>query len=485
MVQGVRSAIFFSVSSNYGALAITFVTTVVVSRLLTPSQVGAFVLASAFILLVDSIREMSVGTFVIRAPDFDLPLMRSVFGFSMFVSLAAAALMVGLSGIFARLLGMAELEIMLQIMAVSYLISPFTVPATSALRREMRYRELVLFRLGSAVGNAIVSVGLIFAGLGALALAFGFVAGILSELLLLFPLKTPYKFVRPSFKGWRPILRFSSAVTVTQFFTTLGMRVADLSIGRFLGVEAAGLWSRARTPTMLYRSGIQSGVFPVAFSAFSNEVRRDKSDLKSVYVKATALLTGLSWPILSVLAILAQPTIILLLGPQWVGAVTTSQILSVALAVYTTNSLSSQLLTALGKQGTLLKRTLTIQIPRLCLIPLAAQWGLVEVGLAVVAIQVMLVVMSQNILRDEAGITYRDAWLASRNSLAVTAVVVVLVYSAYWGCLALETHMITQLAVGVVVASAAWLLAVSLLNHPARGELELVISKLPPRLRNR
>jgi hypothetical protein len=52
------------------------------------------------------------------------------------------------------------------------------------------------------------------------------------------------------------------------------------------------------------------------------------------------------------------------------------------------------------------------------------------------------------------------------------------VSSAYWGSLALEASMFTQLAVGVVVASAAWLLAVSLLNHPARGELELIFLKL-------
>jgi O-antigen/teichoic acid export membrane protein len=484
MTQGVRSALFFSAFSNYGALIITFVTTVVVSRMLTPSQVGAFVLASAFILLVDSVRALSLGSFVIRAPHFDLPLMRSVFGLSMLISVIAATLTIGLSGAVAQLLGMAELEAMLEVMAVSYLLAPFTVPAISALRREMRYRELVVFKLGAAVGVAVVSIGLIVADFGALALAYGFVAGTAAELLLLLPLKTPYKFVRPSVKGWAAILRFSSAVTVTQFVSVLGQKVAQLSVGRFLGLEAAGLWSRAGTLTALYRSGIQSAVFPVAFSALAKEAR-DGGDVKASYMKATALLTGLSWPLLSVLSILAHPTIILLLGEQWTGAVTTSQILAISVAIYTSNALSTQLLVALGKVETLLKRSLLIQIPRLCLYPLAAQFGILEVALASIVVQSMLVVMNQNILRDEVGITYVDAWHSSRKSLAVTATVVALVSAAYWGCLTLETKMLTQLAAGATVASAAWLLAVRLFGHPAESEMKLLLSKMVLRLRVR
>jgi O-antigen/teichoic acid export membrane protein len=339
-----------------------------------------------------------------------------------------------------------------------------------------------MFKLGAAVGVAVVSIGLIAAGLGALALAYGFVAGTAAELLLLFALRTPYKFVRPSFRGWLPILRFSSALTATQFISVLGSRVAELSVGRFLGLEAAGLWSRAGTLTALYRSGIQSAVFPVALSAFAKKAR-EGGDVKASYIKYTAILTGVSWPLLSALAILAHPTIILLLGEQWAGAVRTSQVLAVAVAVYTTNSLSHQLLAALGKVGALLKRTLLIQIPRLCLIPLAAQFGMVEVAVAVVLVQITHVAVSQNILRDEVGVSYLDAWLASRKSLAVTAVVVVVLSFSYWSCLALEATMITQVAVGAAVASAAWLLAVTLLDHPARSEMKLLLSKLPLRRR--
>jgi hypothetical protein len=97
----------------------------------------------------------------------------------------------------------------------------------------------------------------------------------------------------------------------------------------------------------------------------------------------------------------------------------------------------------------------------------------------------MLVVMSQNILRDEVGITYVDAWRSSRKSLGVTAIVVVLVAAAYSGCLTHETSMLTQLAVGATVASAAWLLAIRFFKHPAESEMKLLLSKMVLRLRVR
>ena len=62
----VRRSIAFAFAETYVLLAIHFVTSVVMARLLTPDQIGVFSVAVVAVLIAHSIREFGIVSYLIK-----------------------------------------------------------------------------------------------------------------------------------------------------------------------------------------------------------------------------------------------------------------------------------------------------------------------------------------------------------------------------------------------------------------------------------
>lgn len=471
MKQSVRTAVLFSVFGNYGGLGIAFALIVIASRLLPPVEVGAFVVAYAILMTLEAVRELGVTYFVVQAPQMDRPLLRSVSGVSMLTSIPMAAAVLLLAPVLGRAFGGEQIGLMLQIMAVGFLLAPFTAPGIAALNRDLRFRELMLFRLGSTLTRAVLSIVLMLGGLGAVALAWGVLVSRAAELMLLLTTSARDKFVLPSFRNLTPIFRFGMTATAAQVVSTLGVTMADLATGRFLGLASAGIYNRGAALVNMYRSGIEGAISPVAFSAFARERRTPGSDTARTYLHSLTLLTSFAWPAFALLGILAGPLILILFGEAWLAAVPVAQILALGGAVYSLSSLTPKLLLAVGRVDTLLKRELLIQPPRIAMVLLAAQHSIEAVAWAIVGTYLLAFIVNQNIARSAVGITYPAIWSVSWRSLVVAAASGAAAWLAAGLSEATGASAIAKLVAGALAGVTAWLLALHLLQHPAMEEV--------------
>jgi O-antigen/teichoic acid export membrane protein len=307
--------------------------------------------------------------------------------------------------------------------------------------------------------------------MGAMALAWGYFAGKLAEVIVLAFTKTSHKFVLPSFKGLGPIFSFGSKATGAQFVGSMGVSSADLAMGGFLGLAAAGLFSRGMSLVGVYRTGIEQALSPVAFSAFAQERRNPQGDLRKVYLHSLTLLSAVGWPAFAVLAILARPLVLVLFGDRWAGAIPVAQILACSGLIYVLSSLAPRLLSALGKVGSLLKRELAIQIPRITMILLGAQHSIEGVALAITATYALAFVVNQAVVQSVIAISYRDLWHAVGSSVAVSAIAGPATWATSRIMLASGAPPVLELIVSALAASISWLAAVLLFKHPIKHEV--------------
>ena len=100
-------------------------------------------------------------------------------------------------------------------------------------------------------------------------------------------------------------------------------------LGRILSLDAAAYFSRGvmlcQLPDKLYLQGVVSVILP----AFSAHIREGRT-LREPYLRAIALITGIQWPALVVLALLAHPAVQILFGSQWYGVVPLVQVMAIA-----------------------------------------------------------------------------------------------------------------------------------------------------------
>jgi O-antigen/teichoic acid export membrane protein len=96
-----------------------------------------------------------------------------------------------------------------------------------------------------------------------------------------------------------------------------------------LTFDAAGLYNRALLVCQLPDRVVLGGAIPVILPALAAEVRAG-SDLGASYVRAVSFITAVQWPALVVLAILAHPVVLVLLGGQWLSVVPLVQVVALA-----------------------------------------------------------------------------------------------------------------------------------------------------------
>ena len=78
-MAGFRKSLMFSFIDKYSVLAINFIMTAVVSRLLAPSEVGVFMVAAGLVMMTEAFRDFGVSVYLIQERDLTKQGVRTAF----------------------------------------------------------------------------------------------------------------------------------------------------------------------------------------------------------------------------------------------------------------------------------------------------------------------------------------------------------------------------------------------------------------------
>ncbi len=188
------------------------------------------------------------------------------------------------------------------------------------------------------------------------------------------------------------------------------------------------------------------------------------------YLTAVAYFTGLGWPFFAVLALLAEPAIRLLFGPQWEASIPLTRIACLAAAISLPWTMLSNVANAMGQPQVVMRIELRLLLLVFVLVILAAGLSLEAVAWSLCgasAAQSWLVVRA---LRQLIGVRLRDRLSDLLKSAGISLICVV---GALPGIVLVPsaTGEAARFAVGACGAAVAWVVAVIWLRHPFRTEL--------------
>jgi lipopolysaccharide exporter len=252
------------------------------------------------------------------------------------------------------------------------------------LLRDMSFGRRIRPQVARDVVRLVVSVGLALAGLGALGLVIGFLAGTLAWTIMQWAL-TPLR-PRLSYDGAiaRSMLAYGAPAAMLAFVSTIAARADVFAIGHLIDSRALGIYTIAyRLPEVLLAS-VAYTLGIVAFPALARRRVQDPSGLESATLMLVRYQALYALPVAAGMAVLSVPIVELLFGSQWRDAAGVLVPITVAAAVMTIAYPLGDLLKATGQQGLMVVFNL-VQIPAViaaCLIAapaglLAVAWGMV------------------------------------------------------------------------------------------------------------
>jgi O-antigen/teichoic acid export membrane protein len=479
-VADIRRALLWASVSKSLITLINLATTAVMARLLTPREFGIVVIGMAFYAIAEAVRELGGGAYLIQNQALTHEHIRTTFTVNLIITMIISPLLTLFSGQLANFYGAPELAGYLKFVALWFSLGPFFHPILALMTREMRFGYVAAINTATAAVGAVVTIIFAVLGFSFMSYAWASVFSGVSGTCLALYLWRDFSVFRPLFRGWRGVLKFSAYNSATAILLSLWDSAPYFILAKFLSTDAIGLVQRAYSISQYPERVIMAGVGAVSLPAFSEQVRLGR-DPKAGYIAAIEHITGVQWPALIVVALLAHPIAMVLLGPQWIETAPLIRIMCGALLFYFPIGLNYPLLIALGAVRSLPPVVALQASLSLAVLWIAAPYGLQAATYSMFATVPFNVMASTALVRSHLPFRWTELIWAMRKSAAValcSAVGPMAVVALSGG--SFDLSIITAVPAGCL-AGLGWLAGLWLTDHPLLHEVMRAIKRFTTR----
>ena len=468
--MSVRRSLVWSFARRYTNMMLTIPTIMIVSRLLTPAQIGVYSLAATFVTLVQALRDFGVGEYLVQARDLNDDMARSAFTINLTIAWILALLMFTGSGLLASFYGEDGLRTVLQILSLNFLLLPFGSTINALLNRHMQFRIIYKINLAQQATQSGMTILLAYLGYGYYSMAWGSALGMVATIIACMVWGRQYRIRGLGLQNWREVANFGIQRTTTDVVSKIGNAAPDFVIGRVLDFAAVGLFSRGNGLVRLFRQNILAAIAQVTFPAYARNYHRAQN-AHLLYLKSTTYVTGFSWPFLCFAALMGYPIMRLMFGDQWDAAVPILQLMAINALVGVINMDSLQLLVAMGRAGLVTRIALFSQSLRIAILIVTAYYGLIAIAAGIIVTTTVVTFVNFVILCRTTPMTPRDCVQALVPSAIATVITMIPP-----GLIVLldppaPDNLVSPLFFGVIAAGLSWLLGLWIARHPLGYEM--------------
>lgn len=312
----VASGAAWTAVSIAGRQILSIAALAVLARYVPPSAYGLMGMAqtvSNFLLLF---RDMGTATALIQRRTIDEPLLASVFWLNVFLGVALTGLTAVLAYPAAWFFREPQLVPVMQVVALTFLVSALSMVHNAMLSREMQFRRLAITELGGAVFGQTCAVGLAVSGFGVWSLVLGNLATMTSTTVLLWILRPWRPRASISMEAIRSIASYSLNLLGFSIVNYFSRNLDSLIVGRFLGRAALGYYQMAYTIMMYPIQNVTQVLGRVMLPTFSR-MQDDNERFRSAYVRVATVIALTTFPMMLGLMAVAEPFVLTIVGEQW------------------------------------------------------------------------------------------------------------------------------------------------------------------------
>lgn len=318
------------------------------ARKVTPVEFGVMGIALMVVDFSKMFTHMGVGPAIVQKDVLEDRHLHVGFTLSLAMGLFFTIVLQLVAPWLAAYFRMAELERVVRVVSLIFLIDSFTLMAQALLQRNMKFRlSTAIEVITYAIGYGGVGVVCAFLGWGVWSL----VMATLSQALL-FMVAVVWAQPFPKRMGtdgpaFRELLFFGGGMTLSRFGNFLAIQGDNLVVGRMLGAGALGIYGRAyqfmAMPSNLLGNALDKALFPAMA-----KVQTQPEKLAKAYLAGVGIIALVAIPTSVLIVLLANEIVVLLLGADWMAVVKPLQVLSASLLFRMSYKMTDPLARAVG-----------------------------------------------------------------------------------------------------------------------------------------
>lgn len=373
--QQAFKGIMWNLTDNLSVQVIQFVTSIYMARILSPSDYGLMGMLLIFTALSDAIMNGGFSTALIRKTDRTDTDAATAFYFNIVVGLMLYGCLFLSAPAIAAFYKVPLLQDLVKVAAIPFVVNAFFLVQRTYLTIRMDFKTQAKISVVSALAKGGTGIGMAYAGYGVWAIAWSGVAGAVVSCILYWWHSVWKLRLCFSWRSFRELFGFGSKLMLSGVLDVLGNNLFTLIIGKKFAASSLGYYTRAYGYAYL-PVGVLSGVLSRVTLPMLSRIQNDDERLAKVYQQMLNLAAFVTFPLMTGLALLARPLIVLMITDKWLPCVEYLQILCFAFMLYPIHALNLNLLQVKGRSDLFLRLEVIKKVLMLALLLIALPFGI-------------------------------------------------------------------------------------------------------------
>lgn len=348
--ESVVQSLLWKLFERGGVQIVRFVVSIVIARILSPSEYGVISIITIFVSLATCFVQSGLSTALVRKSEIDAEDLSSVFFYGLFVAILLYIILFFFAPLIESYFKIEQLAISIRLTAVVLFPGAYNSVQNAIVARNMQFHKQFIGGLVAAIISGVIGIILALFNFGVYALVaqqitYQVCACICLQCLVKWLPK--FKF---SFNKTQQLLKFGMKILGGTLVDTLFHNIESLVIGKKYKSESLALYDKGKQFPLIIIDNLDGTIQTVMLPVFS--LKQNNIELLKKAVRDTInLSTFISFAAMSGLSAIGYSLIYVVLGEKWLGAVPFLQIYCVTAALFPFQTANLQAFSALGESG--------------------------------------------------------------------------------------------------------------------------------------
>ncbi len=355
------SGIIWTSISKFSGIGIRFISGIILARLLKPEDYGCIGMLSIFMVISSSFIDCGFASALIQKKRPTQEDYSTIFFFNLAMSLLMYAILFLFAPTIARFYQISLLSSVLRVQGLSLIIDSLSSVQFNQLKKNFRFKKITIVSLVASVTSLTICIFLAYKGFGVWALVSMNLMSTIIPAIIYWTTNKWFPLLVFSKDSFRELFKFGSFMFLSHLVNQFGSKLSQLMIGKIYSPAVLGYYTKASSTENLASHSISSVLSQITYPLYA-EVQDDKVLLGNMIKRLTQTIAFITFPLLSLLMIIAKPIFLLLYSERWLPSVPYFQVLCFCGIAICLQSINTQSIAAIGKSRamfgwTLLKRS--------------------------------------------------------------------------------------------------------------------------------
>ncbi len=457
----VLAGLFWKFSERIIAQLISLIVSIILARMLEPTDYGAVSLVMVFITIANVFVSSGLGSALIQKKDADNLDFSSVLFINIVMGLILYLVLFFIAPYVATFYNMPILAPVLRVLGIRIPVAAVNSVQHAYVSRNMLFKRFFWSTLFGTLFSGIVGIAMAFQGWGVWALVAQYLVNCCTDTVVLW---ITIKW-RPQFKySWeraKGLVKYGWKILVSGLIDSVYSQLRSLIIGKLYRPESLAFYNQGDKYPSLIVININASISGVLFPAIA-QFQDDTEKMKQMTRRAIQVSSFVMWPMMIGLAVVAEPFVELILTDKWLSCVPYLRIFCFSYGLWPIHTANLQVLNAMGRSDLYLRLEIIKKAVGIITLIITMQYGTLAIAWGVFFTGITSTFINSSPNKKLLNYTYYEQLQDLLPGLLLSGIMALLIYPLHF----LEISSILLIILQVLLGGSIYLLLAFFIKQP-------------------